>query len=614
MKGVWEIIKSIFAFIQGVGATAVGLLAIFIIFLAAIMVSGKGEERPKVPEGAVLVMEPVGAIVEQIEYPDPLEAALASEFSQRPPQTSLHDITRALKKAKNDDRIAALALITDYLGPIGPSHMHTIAAAIRDFKASGKKVYALSTAYSQAGYLLAAEADKVYMNPMGSVLLTGYANYPTYFKSLLDKLEANVNVFRVGTYKSAVEPFIRDDMSPAAKEANIAFLGGLWDQYETSVETARGLEAGALGKDIEDLPELLRNAEGNFAKLALSGGLVDELAPRKVWRQALREEYGPSDGGNSFKQIHYETYLAALGHDKPSRNEIAVITAQGQIVMGEGPITITAAETVVGYIRQARNNPDTAAIVLRVNSPGGSAFASELIRQELVAAQEQGLKVIASMGPVAASGGYWISATADEIWAAPSTITGSIGIFGVIPTFENTLAKVGIHTDGVGTTPMAGAFNTARPLSDMTKDVIQQSIEAGYGEFLSLVAEGRNMTVEDVDKIAQGRVWVGTKAKELGLVDHLGGFDDAVAAAAAAAEVENYTVAFYRDYPSNFDQMIADLLNSSVGGLFKSEAPKLPSSMMQFAAKLKTDAELLLNFNDPLGSYAVCFVCQLDQP
>lgn len=612
MKSVWQLFSSIFGatvkFIQGMGTFALGVITVFILFAIVIGMAGRGNQTPQIPNGAVLVLEPNGMIVEQVEYPDPIEAAI-SDFNQVPPQTSIHDITTALKRAKGDNRIAAVALLTDSMGGAAPSHLHTMAAAIRDFRESGKKVYAISSGYSQSAYLLAAEADKIYMNPAGGVLLTGYGFYPMYFKSLLDKIEANVNVFRVGTYKSAVEPFIRDDMSPAAKEANVAFLGGLWDQYESAVTTARGMEAGSLSSNIADMPARLRTAGGDFAKLALESGLVDELAPRTTWRDALAAEYGAQ--GDSFKQIYYSAYLAATNKAPTRKRDIAVITAQGQIVAGEGPITVAAAETLVGYIRDARNNPDTAAIVLRVDSPGGSAFASELIRQELSAAQEQGLKVIASMGPVAASGGYWISATADEIWAAPSTITGSIGIFGVVPTFENTLAKVGIHSDGVGTTPFAGAFNTARPLTDQTKDIIQQSIEAGYNQFLQLVAEGRNMTVEDVDKVAQGRVWVGSTARELGLVDHLGTFDDAVAAAAKAADLESYDVVFYRDYPSQFEQAIADLLNSTVGADVPVKQPSL-SPLMKMAQNLKGDAELLFNFNDPMGSYALCLLCKVN--
>lgn len=609
MKGVWVIIKSIFKFIQGLGTTALGLLVI--LFLFGVYAASNRDTRPVVPNGAVMVLWPNGMIVEQEEYPDPLDEVF-TDFNSVPPQTSIHAILRSLGRAKNDDRIKAVAVLTDNMFGAAPSHLHAIAGAIRDFRSSGKKVYAISSAYSQGTYMIAAEADKVYMNPLGSVLLTGYGSYPTYFKDMLDKIEANVNVFRVGTYKSAVEPFIRNDMSPAAKEANLAFLNSLWEQYEASVVTARGLEAGALTAAMNTVNADLRAANGDFAQLAVNSGLVDELAPRQDWRQALMDEYGSTPDGTSFNQIHFEAYLAAT--DKPNRNpnQIAVITAQGEIVMGEGPITVTAAETVVGYIRDARNNPDTAAIVLRVDSPGGSSFASELIRQELVAAQNDGLKVIASFGPVAASGGYWISATADEIWAAPSTITGSIGIFGIVPTFERTLDKIGIHTDGVGTSPLAGAFDVTRPMTDTAKDIIQQSIENGYDQFLNLVATGRNMSVEDVDKIAQGRVWVGSKALELGLVDHLGDFDDAVKAAAAAAEVEDYAVVFYRDQPDQFDQMLASLLNSSIGSGFKGSLAPHMSPMMKTALELKSSAERMLSqFNDPNARYAVCFVCKV---
>lgn len=610
MRGIWEIIKAFGKFVQGLGTLTLGFLVI--LGMVLIMSATAPQPAPKVPDGAVLILEPNGDIVEQTELRDPLEELLP-EYQRTPPQTSVYDVTEALKRAKDDDRIAAVALLTDYMGGVGPSHLHTIAAALRDFKESGKKIYALSSSYSQGAYMLAAEADKVYMHQQGAVFLTGYATYPMYFKSMLEKIGAEVNVFRVGTYKSAVEPFIRDDMSPAAKEANIAFLNSLWEQYTGSIEAARGLDEGAVQAGIVNASENLRQAGGRFGEMAVNGGLVDETSARRTWRQALIEEYGANKQGNSFKQIHYQTYLAATDSGSNGGRDIAVITAQGPIVMGSGPISVTAAETVVGHIRSARNNADTAAIVLRIDSPGGSAFASELIRQELVAAQEDGIKVIASMGPVAASGGYWIAATADEIWAAPSTITGSIGIFGIIQTFEETLNKVGISADGVGTTPLAGAFDIRRPMSDMSKDIVQQAIEAGYDEFLTLVAQGRGMTVEDVDKIAQGRVWAGTTAKELGLVDHLGGFDAAVAAAASAAAIEDYSLVFYREQPDPFDQMLADILNSTVGlDTLGTLTGTGITPVMQQALDFKQELEFLSTLNDPMARYAVCFDCKVN--
>ncbi|MCK0068578.1 signal peptide peptidase SppA [Kordiimonas laminariae] len=612
MKGIWALIKSIGKFIQGLGSLAVGLFVL--IILAVAIGVNQPEKLPNVPDGAVLVLAPSGVIVEQTALPDPFAAALP-QYNNQPPQVSIHDITTALKRAKSDDRIAALAILTDSLWGAGPSHLHTIAGAIGDFKESGKKVYAISTAYSQSAYLLAAQADKVYLNPAGNVLLSGYGSYPIYFKSMLDKIGATVNVFRVGTYKAAVEPFIRDDMSPAAKEANLAFLGGLWDQYTSSVENARNMEAGAIQASFENLATDFAAVNGNFGEYAKQQNLVDELAARITWRDALAEEFGYNDNGSSFNQIHYRSYLSATqGMRETSKNKIAVITAQGNIVMGEGPVQVAAAETIVDYIRSARENSNTKAIVLRVDSPGGSAFASELIRQELAVAQEQGIKVIASMGPVAASGGYWISATADEIWAAPSTITGSIGIFGMLPTYENTLDKIGVHSDGVGTTPLASGFSPTRALNDTTKMLIQGSIENGYDEFLSLVARGRNMSKEDVDKIAQGRVWIGETAKELGLVDHLGGFDDAVKAAAAAAGVDDYEVAFYREKIDPFDQLLLDMLNSTVGidGIGNGQTSTI-TKLLQKTEGLQESVEFLTTLNDPQNRYVVCMTCEVRQ-
>lgn len=609
MQGVWSIVRAIGKFVIGLGGFTIGLLVIIGLIFAAVIRSP--QPAPNVPDGAVLVLWPEGQIVEITENPDPLEVYF-NTFNSRPAQTSIHDITTALKRAKSDDRISALALVTDSMSGIAPSHQHTIAKAVRDFKSDGKKVYAISSAYSQSDYLIAAEADKIFLNSQGNVLLSGFARYRLYYKSLLDKIGANVNVFRVGTFKSAVEPFIRDDMSPAAKEANTVFLGGLWDQYIGSVEAARGFETGKISSDIDTISANLTSSGGDLAQLALNTGLVDVVGPASSWREELIQEYGKSAYGDSFNQVHFQAYLAATNNGSRSKNEVAVITAQGNIVMGEGPVTVAAADTLVGYIRSARTNPNTAAILLRVDSPGGSAFASELIRQELVTAQKQGIKVIASFGPVAASGGYWIAATADEIWAAPSSITGSIGIFGVIPTYEGTLGKVGVSADGIGTTPLAGAFDVTRPLNDMTKDIIQQSIESGYEQFKELVATGRNMTIEDVDRIGQGRVWIGATAKDLGLVDHLGGFDDALAAAARAAGVEDdYRATFYVEKPDPLDQFIAGLLDSAVSqeptDIF-STASRPVGALLQQA---KDDFEFLSTLNDPTGRYLICFECEI---
>ncbi len=608
MQGIWDIIVSIFKFVQGLGTLFMGVIALFIIAIIAMIPAGP--QAPNVPDGAVMVLSPRGTVVEVTRIPDPMESLFA-DYNNAPPEISVHDIITAINRAKDDGRISGIALITDQMMGAGPSHLHDMANALKSFRESGKPIYAVSSGYSQGDYLLASQADKIFLNPAGSLLLTGYGRYTPYFKELLAKVGANVNVFRVGTFKSAVEPFLRDDMSPAAKEANLAYMGSLWSQYVALVGEGRKLKAATIQAQIEGMSDNLKAAGGDFATLALNNKLVDEIASRSNWRRQLKEKHGSTKDGSTFKQIHFEKYLAAThGMEKSDGKAIAIIIAQGEIVMGSGPANIAAAETVVRHIRNARNNKKTAAIVLRVDSPGGSVFASELIRQELLTAQEDGIPVVASFGPYAASGGYWISANADEIWASPATVTGSIGIFGIIPTFENTLAKVGVHTDGVGTTSLAGAFDVTRPLSDMTKDIIQQSITAGYSQFLNIVAEGRGMTVEDVDKIAQGRVWDGLTAKKLGLVDQLGTLDDAVAAAARRADITSYHPVLYRDGPTKFEALMLDMLNGNaaikdtLSGHYSNS-----SVMMKAAYNLKKDLEFLTRFNDPMGSYSLCLTC-----
>lgn len=619
---VWGGVKATVKVIQGFGTAMLGLFAI--IALIALWTASRNQQAaPNVPKGAVMVLWPNGAIVEQAELADPFEAVFA-RFNDKRPETGIHDLLDAVRRAKTDDRIAAMALFTDTMWSARPSHLHTLAGAIQDFRESGKKVYAISTSYSQTDFLLAAQADKIFLNPAGNVFLTGYGQYNPYFKSLLDKLGVSVNVFRVGTYKSAVEPFTRDDMSEDAREANRGYLETLWRLYGDAVGAPRGMTAAQITQGINDAPALLREAGGDMAQMALNKGLVDAIATRADWRQELMDTYGTSPDGNTFNQIHWQAYLQATDPGTSGGNTIAVITAQGEIIAGEGPVTVTAAETLIRYIREARTADDVSAIVLRVDSPGGSGFASELIRQELATAQADGIPVVASFGPLAASGGYWISATADEIWSAPSTITGSIGIFAIVPTFENTLDKVGIHTDGVGTTAFAGALDTSRPLSDRVKDVVQQSIDAGYRDFLELVARGRGLSVDEVNAIAQGRVWSGIKAQEIGLVDHLGGLDEAVAAAARLAGVETYETVFYREQPDPFDAFLADLFSSFtmtapvsggpletgyglVGTLDATAIP--PSATLKSLYDLQAGAEQILRLNDPHGRYFLCLEC-----
>ncbi|RMF14292.1 MAG: signal peptide peptidase SppA, partial [Alphaproteobacteria bacterium] len=488
--------------------------------------------------------------------------------------------------------------------------LHRIAAAIEEFRKSGKPVIAVGDSFSQGQYLLAASADEIWMHPQGAVLLTGYGAYSPFFAEGLDKLDVEVHVFKVGTYKSAVEPFIRNDMSEPAKEANRAFLSVLWGSYLDHVARQREIERASLESFLSSLDQAAIAADGDLAKMALDHHLVDALKTHHEMRAAIAEKLGAGDA-DSYKRVGYREYLKAIGTKSPAgaKARIAVITVEGAIVDGRGAPNEAGAERIVPQIRRATRDDSVKAIVLRVNSPGGSAFASELIRQALVDAQKKGKPVVASFGPVAASGGYWISSTSDEIWAQPTTITGSIGIFGLFFGFNKSLADLGIHTDGVGTTPFSDAFDPTRPFNPRVGAIIQKVIEHGYDEFLSRVATGRKMSKEEVDRIGQGRVWAGATARKLGLVDGLGSLADAVKAAAKRAGLEegSYSVRHYDEKLSPFEQFLVNIAGQA--GTVGQRLGLGQSSTARLTRHLEASLERLRVFRDPHGAYALCMAC-----
>ncbi|MGX5173877.1 signal peptide peptidase SppA [Aliikangiella sp. IMCC44653] len=581
------------------------------MFISAMLSSG---DKPSVDDGVALILQPRGQIVEQLTFVDPVEEAMQQATGNSPPpETLLYDLIEAIDNAKDDNRITALIISTKYLQSAGVTKLQDLAAAIKDFKTSGKPVIAFDDNFSQNQYYLASLADKVYMNPQGGVFLTGFARVGTYFKGLLDNLEVSMHVFKVGTFKSAVEPFIRNDMSEAAKEANVAWMGDLWDFYIDDIAQARAITKQDISEYIESYRELLAEYQGDAAKIALDKGLVDELTTRIEFRKKMIELVGENDK-NTFKHISHQKYLksirAPFPYVNPRTEKVAVVTAKGNILDGEQKEGEIGGDTVSRIIRKARNDDKVKAIVLRVDSGGGSAFASEIIREELVKAQQDGIKVVVSMGDVAASGGYWISATADEIWAMPTTITGSIGIFGMLPTFEKPLNKVGIFRDGVGTTKYANALDVGQPLNEDIAAMIQTSIESGYDKFLKLVAKGRNMTVEEVDKIAQGRVWSGKKAHELGLVDQLGSLNDAIKSAAKLAGLSEYDTWHVKRDLSEKEQLMKQLFGNA---LFETElqqkvaAPTKPSVKQQVLSQFNQSLKELEMWNDPKHMYLNCF-------
>ncbi|MBI1364989.1 MAG: signal peptide peptidase SppA [Alphaproteobacteria bacterium] len=625
---VWGFIKGFGKFLIGILLLLQGLIGLVLMFLiVSVIVSvsngvagGKAGAGATIQPGSALLLNPQGVLVEQARQMDPLQQLFANAYGyDKPPQVQLSDVLTAIREAKTDDRIKAIVLDLSRLDVPATSatKIHDIAKALDDFKAGGKKVVAIGDGYSQEQYLIAAHANEILMHDYGQVILPGYGAYGVYLKSLLEKLKVTTHVFRVGAFKSAVEPFIRDDMSPEAKEADRAFLGVMWDEYAKDIEAARRLPAGSIQHYADDLGAIMKKSDGDFAKAALDYGLVDKLESRPEQLAYLKKMFGEDKSGKSFKRVGFRRYLAAVdGDDKdgPAPN-IAVVTAAGDIVDGEAePGVAAGGDTIAGYLKKALDDDNVKAVVLRVDSPGGSAFASEIIRDGILSLKKAGKPVVVSMGSIAASGGYWISSAGDEIFAEPTTITGSIGIFGLITTYENTAAWAGVHVDGVGTTALSPLLATGiGPLPEAGADVIQQSVEQGYRRFISVVSEGRHLQPDYVDSIAQGRVWIGKTALELKLVDKMGDLDDAIAAAAKLAKLDNYDVIDEIDRRTPFEKLFqgAEARILAMAGV--DQAIAKARTISPFAALVKdtqSTVDLLKSFNDPNGVYARCLACE----
>ncbi|ELB2076378.1 signal peptide peptidase SppA [Vibrio parahaemolyticus] len=603
-KGIWKSIT----FIRLALANLIFLLMIAVFYFAF---TYTGEGRPVIEKESALVMNLSGPIVEQRRYVNPMDSVAGSLLgNEMPKENVLFDIVDTIRYAKDDAKVSGLVLALRDLPETNLTKLRYIAKALNEFKASGKPVYAVGDFYNQSQYYLASYADKVYMAPDGGVLIKGYSAYSMYYKTLLEKLDVSTHVFRVGTYKSAIEPFIRDDMSDAAKESTTRWVTQLWSAFVDDVTTNRNINAKVLNPTMEELLTEMKSVDGDLAQLAVKMGLVDELATRQDIRTLFAKEFG-SDGKDSYNAISYYDYLATIRPDYTLANhDIAVVVASGAIMDGQQPRGTVGGDTVASLLRQARNDEKVKAVVLRVDSPGGSAFASEVIRNEVEALKKAGKPVVVSMSSLAASGGYWISMSADKIVAQPTTLTGSIGIFSVITTFEKGFSKLGINTDGVGTSPFSGDGITTG-LSEGASQAFQLGIEHGYKRFISLVGSNRDMTVEEVDKVAQGRVWTGQDALSFGLVDQMGDFDDAVELAAKLANVTDYGIYWVEEPLSPTELFLQEFMNQVKVSLGVDATSLLPKSLQPVAQQFEQDASLLQSFNDPKGQYAFCLNCQV---
>lgn len=550
-----------------------GLLFLIAVLVIIALAKGSGGPRPLL-DRTTLVIAPDAALVEQYSS-DPASRALSKAFGQEGNELQLRDLLRAIEAAKDDKKIERILVDFDKLQASGYASLREVAAALADLRASGKQIVAFGENISQGQYLLAAQANEVYLDPMGSVVMEGLGRYRQYFREgLQDKLGVDVHLFRVGEYKSAAEPYILDAASEDAKEADLYWMNDIWGRYLADVGKARKLDPQAIAAGIDNLPAEVTAAGGDLAKLALQQKLVDGLKTQREVDELLTERGVADDDDKDdlgFRHIGLDAYLAQL--DKrplalDERAQVAVVVAAGEISGGDQPAGRIGGESTSALLRQALDDDKVKAVVMRVDSPGGEVFASEQIRREVVALQQAGKPVVVSMGDLAASGGYWISMNADRIYADPSTISGSIGIFGLIPNFARALDKIGVHTDGVGTTRFAGAFDPTKPMDPAVGEVIQAVINKGYADFTGRVAAARHKTVEQVNEIGRGRVWSGQQAMERGLVDQMGGLKDAIADAAARAKLGkagDYRVRYVEKELSPFEQFIANAAGNPVG-------------------------------------------------
>jgi protease-4 len=572
---------------------------------------------PSVPAKAALLVAPEGDLVEQSSG-DPLERAVQEARGQGHAETLLWDLTDSIRAAAKDKRIQVVAIDVEKFDSAGQPTLEELARALREFRATGKKVIAYGNEMTQERYYVAAQADEIYLDPMGFVLIDGYSRYRMFFKEALDKLAVDINVFRVGAYKSAVEEYTRTDMSPEDKQESNAYLNALWSSYQEAMTRARKLPADALRKYVDNLPKSVPAAGGNAAQVALEAGLVTGIKSRLEVEKRLIDIVGQDDTTGSFKSISTGDYVRVAHADMKARAagkpRVGVIVAAGEILDGDQPPGTVGGDSTARLIRQARLDRNIRAVVLRVNSPGGSVMASEEIYRELLALRAAGKPVVVSMSTLAASGGYYISAPADEIWASSATLTGSIGIFAIIPTIDRTLGKVGITVDGVGTTPLAGQLRIDRPMGEEARALLQSQIGRGYDEFLSRVSTGRKKSREEIDAVAQGRVWAGTDAKRLGLVDQLGSFDDAAHSAARHAKLTDYELEFVEPELSWAQELVLQLKSRAVKTLLSAVMDEKTAALARVAQKfdpLTREVERLSRFTEPNKIYAYCF-CGVD--
>lgn len=598
---------------SGIDGVRKVLHLIILLFIFSIVISALSSQAPVMPSKAALVIRPTGNFVDQLAG-DPYDRALQELFGEEKPQTLVKDVIDGLDYAKNDSRIKVVVLDLSAMPGGGLSKLQRIAEALDDFRSSGKLVIANADYYGQGAYYLAAHADEVYLHPDGAFLLRGFGIYMNYYKGLLDKLLVDWNVIKVGTHKSAPEPYTRDSMSDETRESMSSLLNQLWGFYKNDVMAARDLQENTIDDLMNNLVEYTETLSGDLAQMALDFSFVDGLMTRDELRARIIEASGTeADEYGNYPATDLDGYLdqmRLLKGDTEAEQNIAVVVAAGEILNGSKPPGVIGGDSTANLLRRAKQDDSVKAVVLRVDSPGGSAFASEVIRNEVEALKAAGKPVVVSMSSVAASGGYWISMAADRIFASEYTITGSIGIYLMFPTFQRSFDAIGITTDGVGSTFWAGELRPDREMSDETRTMLQLVTNKGYDDFISKVAMHRGIDKDDVDTIAQGQVWTGSEAFEHGLIDEIGDMDAAIASAAELAELETdaYGMKYFEKELSPGERLALDLMGGVKWLGFSPESFSAKQSSVERMANVLEDAiSPLLRLNDPKGVYAHCF-------
>jgi len=595
----------------------VHLLLMMTVFTALLAALGSGSTPARVTDGSVLLLNPSGMLVHELQGSE-LDIELQRMSDEAAPETLVRDVVRALRHAAEDERIVAVRLDTESLDGGGLTKLQDIAAAMREFRESGKPIISYSRFYSQSDYFLAAQSDEVHLHDLGGVDISGLGRWRLYFAEALRKLDIDAHVFRVGEYKSFVEPYFRDSMSDEDRDSAEQWLGALWNEYQREVAEARGLEPGALDRYAENLTEALEAADGDLARVNLEAGLVDAIHNDETFSAHMEEQFGDEEDGD-YNRVSFADYLVTADRENPpyedDSNNVAVVTVAGAITDGSAPPGTAAGDSLAKLVRRAAEEDDIKALVLQVDSPGGSAFASEVISAAVSTVSKAGKPVVASMSSVAASGGYYISAEADEIWAYPGTITGSIGVGTVLFTAPRLLDRLGLSEDGIGTTPLSEYTLVDRDLPDGARRQVDSLIGRIYDRFVGHVSKGRGLSFEEVDAIGRGRVWIGSDAASRSLVDQIGTVEDAIASAAALAGLEEGkygTLRLKRKRPffSGLDNLVRvrwARLRHRLG--FRSEPDRFMETVQQARQVINAELDRLARFNDPRGYYYLCGAC-----